>query len=340
VQIFGIGRGSATITLTATLRQFSASSTTIAVVVSDSPSQGMTPGTGGSSTTTNTTTNPGAGGGDNTVVARPTDYAQAAPENQGQDDSGEDVVIEMGGRVARLTPLRADTDVIAKLREVAGTNERLTFWYGGTIDRPDYSWTFSGEALSNSVLDTFDALDLMISVSERGNGLVATLLKGTSKTLVLDFAFEGTLPAPATLYVAAQAGMAPEDALDLYIYDAQANGFRHVLKGLAVQSGYIAFEIDHCSIWAISAENLARVASAEPPVPESAGQAPPLSRTLFGLMPVIFVFVGVVIVFAGAIVIHNTRRRRALLGAAEAPVPPEAAEAPLSPEKDPVDAGV
>jgi hypothetical protein len=269
VQIYGSAAGSATITVTASLRQFSSSSTTINVQVSEAAAGGGASGgaAGGGSTGGSTgSSNTGGGTGSSTsatsngVVASPTELALAALE---QGTAEQDTVIEMHGRTLRLAALTPSTDVLAMLKNIAGTTEQLTLWRGGTVDKPDYSWVFQGQQIDPDSLATLDNLDLEINVSAKGSGLVASLLDGANKSLVLDFAHDGALPAPATIYVAAPAGITPDDDLGLYLYSEQGGGFNKVLGGLWSENGYIAFEIDHCSTWAISAENLAALGSAQ-----------------------------------------------------------------------------
>ncbi|MDR1082763.1 MAG: hypothetical protein LBL27_02710 [Coriobacteriales bacterium] len=312
VQIYGVGAGSATITLTASLRQFSSASATISVVVSDPPSG--TPN--GSSNSSNTTNNAATGtGGQNSgaqnsgVTANPTELAQAAADANAQDVQAGDTVIEMHGTSARIAQIGSGADTIAKLKEVAGTDEQITFWHGGSLERPDYSWTFYGRDLDAAALDAFDELDLGLTVSQSGTGLVSTLLDKVDKTLVLDFAFDGALPAPAVLYIAAPSALTVDDALSLYLYDEQTGGFRHVLDGLGVESGYIAFETDHCSVWAISAENIAAIPALQVPTSADGGQGSAAASPV-GL-PVILVILGALLVaFIVTLVLIRARQKR------------------------------
>jgi hypothetical protein len=278
VQINGVKAGSATVTVTASLRQFSTSSASIAVTVSESASGaggagdpsaagggGAGPKSSSKTTTTTTTTTDGGATG---VTVSPTDLARAAAEGQESQDAAGEKVVEMHGVTARLVPLSTGKETVAKLKEIAGTTEQVTFWQGGTVERPDYSWTFYGEdfnAAALATLDALDALDLTIHVSEKGSGLVAGLLANADKTLVLNFASEGALPVPATLYIAAPAELSATDALQLYRYDEEAACFRFALGGLGVESGYIAFETDEYATWAISAEDLAAIPAAQAP---------------------------------------------------------------------------
>jgi hypothetical protein len=316
VQIYGVGAGSATVTLTASLRQFSSSSATIAVVVSE-PTNDAEGGSGATSPIVGTGAPTGSGDNAaadaNSVVASPTELSRAVSDAAARDEGvTEDTVIEMHGTSARLTRLGAGAQTVAKLREVAGTEGQITFWHGASVEHPDYSWTFYGRDLDVSALDGFDEIDLGLTVTEKGSGLVAALLDGADKTLVLDFAFDGALPAPATLYIASPASMSPSDALSLYRYDGQAKSFRHVLDGLYVESGYIAFETDHCSIWAISAQDLAVIPAAQAPTaaPDASGGYGFLS--LSAGMPLVLLLVAAVAVavLAASLVVFGRRHRR------------------------------
>lgn len=341
VQIYGNAQGSATITVTASLRQFATSSTTINVQVTPSSSSSSTSNTttnnssstndhSGNSTTSNSTTSNG-------VVASPTDIAQAAAES---GEVTEDTVIQMHGRTLRLSALRDDTDVVAKLRQIAGTDEQLTLWRGGTVDHPDYSWVFQGEDIDGATLDAYEGLDLAITLSQKGSGIVATLLNKSSKTLVLDFAHNGVLPAPATIYVASSATMTEDDTLGLYLYDTQAQTFSKVLDGLWVESGYIAFEIDHCSTWVISAGNIATVVISPAATPTQGEQAVTGTGLDTSLVAIIVIAVLVVVVAIAAIALVARRRPERVAVQTSVDVLPEVelrGKPPLS--NDPVDSG-
>jgi hypothetical protein len=234
--------------------------------------------------------------------------------SSGDGFATEDIVVDMNGWIVHLISLRNLADAREKLREVAGTDEQMTLWAGTAIDHPDYSWTFQGSELSAEHLDASGALDLGISVSERGTGLVASLLADTDKTVVLDFAHTGVLPAPATIYVAAPASMREGEALGLYLYDEGAGVFKKQLDGLSVESGYLAFETDHCSIWAISATDLSMLFSTE--VPDAlnplgvSGEGSAENTGTFDLAPVYIVLGALLSVVVAIVLVLIVRRRR------------------------------
>ena len=221
----------------------------------------------------------------------------------------------MNGWIVHLVRLRPETDVLQKLHSIAGTSAEVTFWSGGTVEGPDYSWTFQGAELSADALANLSALDLSIALSASGQGLVSGLLAGSEKTLVASFSHSGTLPAPAVVYIAAPAYLQAGDALSLYLYDEQAGSFTRVLDGLTVESGYIAFEIDHCSTWAISASDLAALAPAVlPDALNPLGGNGPLEGTW---PPLVYLLVGatLLLVLCGiglALGLRFRRRKRAV----------------------------
>jgi hypothetical protein len=260
VNIRAVGEGVCLITLTASLRQFTPTSLSISVTVSES---GIT-GSAGEA----------AGATDDPWAVGITDAGIAQAGSDGSSGADEEAVVDRNGRIVHLVPLRTGTDVAEKLLSIAGTDEEMTFWYGGTRDRPDYSWTFGGSALDGNALVPAEGLDLRIDLSANGTGLVARLLEDSDRTLLLDCAHSGPLPAPATLYVAAPAYLNEGQALSLYAYDEQAGAFVRRLDGLRVTDAYIAFEIDHCSTLALSADDLTTLGLAALPDivnPASAG---------------------------------------------------------------------
>ncbi|MDR2108570.1 MAG: hypothetical protein LBP28_03805, partial [Coriobacteriales bacterium] len=332
LSITAVGEGSCTLTLTASLRQFSSGSTSISVTVSGGGGSGNG-ASGGSSGTTNNTNNTnstntstgdsqgaagtsqdsvGSGYSPGAVSATDAGVAQASPDAAA--GAGAETVVDMNGWIVHLVPMRAGTDAAAKLSFVAGTDEEMTLWYGGTVDHPDYSWTFQGAALDSTALATAGELDLGITVSARGTGLVASLLEGSDKTLVLDFAHFGSLPAPAVIYVAAPAYLREGQALSLYLYDEQAGTFVKRLDGLSVESGYIAFEIDHCSTWAVSADDLSALSVAALPDalnPVGGGVGSTADGALLGLPIPALIAVGAAAVAAlAAFVFARIRARR------------------------------
>jgi hypothetical protein len=325
VAINGVSEGTATITLVASLRQFTDGQASISVTVTARPGgAGSSSGTNSTSTTTNTTAtgqNPGLGqganvnnsaGGDSGVVALASDVEQAQGSQDGAGVSDDERIVDMNGWIVHLIRLRPETNVAEKLLDIAGRDEEMTLWYGGTVEGPDYSWTFQGADLDADVLTSTKTLDLSITASPTGQGLVAGLLAGSKNTLVLDFAHEGALPAPAVIYMAAPAYLSEGDTLSLYSYDEQAGTFIHRLDGLSVESGYIAFEIDHCSIWAISSEPIDTLVPAT--LPDAVN---PLGVSGEGVststLPLIFVLVGVAVAVVLAVIVVlfvRTRRRK------------------------------
>jgi hypothetical protein len=167
---------------------------------------------------------------------------------------------------AFAAPSDASATVAERLREVAGSTESVTFWSGGTAERPAYTWTFEGRELSREQLGSLDALDLGItSTTEDADG------SGTADTLVLGFSHEGALPAPARISLAVPEGLeglggrgdlegrgdtGGGSGLGLFAYDGQRGSFTGIESDLPVEDGYVSFTLTHCSVWALSTIDL------------------------------------------------------------------------------------
>ncbi|MDR0501283.1 MAG: hypothetical protein LBG97_08615 [Coriobacteriales bacterium] len=262
-----------------------------------------------------TNTNNGQSGASQQQSQTGAAIAQTASEGDGTSRS-EQTVQSMMGTDIHLVRYSDTTDVVAVLRQIAGTKEEATFWMGGTVDRPNYSWTFKGESLDSKSLDVYGSINLNIDISESGTAAIAEMLKNgkadTKKTVVLGFAHSGALPAAAIIYIAAPSTMSQADALSLYYYDSASKTFAKRLDGLKVESGYIAFSVDHCSIWAISASNLSALGSKTQADTAADAQV----DFFFGLGIAPFVIVGVLVLVVILMLVLVFMSRRTTVAAA------------------------
>jgi hypothetical protein len=167
---------------------------------------------------------------------------------------------------ALAAPSDASVQAAERLREVAGTDESVTFWSGGTAASPAYTWSFSGRELSREQAASLASLDLGIAVSSfDADG------SGGPDTLLLDFSHEGPLPAPALVSVAVPEALGTGAGLALFAYDEQKASFTEAQQAVQTQGGYASFALTHCSLWALSALDLAALPA---PVQAGAGGVP------------------------------------------------------------------
>ncbi len=260
--------GSTTLTVTASLSKHVDSSASLTVNVSDpssgesggSGSGGSGSGSGGSGSSSGGSgsggSGSGSGSGEVSVSAVGTSATAAAAAAAAAEGASQEVV-EMEAAdgtkviVAEAAGAAAAAEELAKIADTEGT---CTFWSGGTLDSPSISWTFKGTDLDPAADLAFDPA---VSVSKKGTGVVAKLLRDVDDAIVMDFTHEGALPAPAQVYVRASGVFADGAKVGLYVFDEEAQRFTLAQKDVEVESGYAVFELDHCSTWALSQTDLA-----------------------------------------------------------------------------------
>lgn len=255
--VTGHSAGTATISISASLRQYTDGYATVTVEVSDpAPSAPSTDSSSGGSSAS-TPSAPSASSTSSPSVNIPTSVSQAAASNKGESgdkkDAGEAEVVETDGGTVHSAEIGSDTDVASILSKVAETDGQAIFWSGESSERPHYSWTFKGEDLSTDAVFDFDPA---VSVSKLGTGAISDLMKQSKGGMVLEFSHEGDLPAPATFYVMADDYFADGTELSLFYFDKGSRSFTKEAEGIEVVDGYVSFEIGHCSTWALSDDDL------------------------------------------------------------------------------------
>ena len=273
LSIQGVSAGTATITVRATLSKHVDSSASMTVKVSDpapsKPSTDTSSGSGssgsGSSSSSgsgsSTSTSSGSGSSDSGKVtvsssgASVVAAAAAAAEEQGKDGQEQEVVEIETEEGSKIIVVEAKDAATAKeeLAKIAGTEGTCTFWSGGSMDSPSISWTFKGTDLDPKGDLSFDP---GVTVTNKGTGEVAELLDEADDAIVMDFVHSGDLPAPAEVYVRASGVYEDGQVLTLFVYNEDAHKFEKVQEGIEVTGGYAVFTMDHCSTWALSAEDL------------------------------------------------------------------------------------
>lgn len=240
LSIAGHSAGVATITLDASLRQFTTGSTSITVSVTGSSENPDTP-VAPTPDSGNGSANAG-GGSDisvtpsesNTSAGEPTstDAAASQPnvvELKSSDDRTVILVEANGPAVA--------SDVLAR---IAGTNGQATFWIGESSDAPLLSWTFHGEGLDPA---SDLSMDLGAKLSSSAAGSLASLLSGMPDYLVAVFDQEGALPGKAEVYARCTGTYTDGASLALYRYDKAKDKLELISSGIAVSNGYASFDI-------------------------------------------------------------------------------------------------
>ena len=252
------GVGSATITVGASLRQYTDGAASIQVDVSappasDAGSDGSTGGSG-ASVPEGSSSALGTSGPNSTPSAA--GIPQAATALESRDDGVNEQVLETSGGKVILAECNSYLDASATLAKIVGTNDQVIFWSGASSERPDYSWTFTGNKLADDAATR--PFDPTITVSKLGTGNVSNIMKQAKDGIVLEFAQKGDLPGEAVVYVNVDAAYGDGSALSLYDFDEQQCAFEQVAVDTPVEAGYASFSLTSAPpARALSTDNLA-----------------------------------------------------------------------------------
>lgn len=323
--VTGNSAGSATITVSASLRQWSNSSTTVQVTVSAVPSSGGADGGTASGGTAggSSSGSPSTGGTTGGVTSSPraTGVPQEAVATDSKDDALNETVVETVAGKVYVVEKNSFLNTRTELEKILGTQDQAVFWSGAASDRPDYSWTFVGDQVSADGPSL--EFDPTITVSKLGTGDVANIMKQAKDGLVMEFAHEGDLPGEASIYVKVDASFADGTELGLFLYNEKSKRFESVQEGVKVEGGYASFKTSHCSSWAFSTDDLTSYAVEETNTPGAiAVDKRDTIAADEGTSPVLVVVTGGVVAaaVAGAIVIGRAAHRRKQADAVGSPV--------------------
>lgn len=246
------------------------------------------------------------------------------------------------------------SDQFAKLEE---DEDQLIMWSGPASDQPDYSWTYVCEDVD---MDSPNLeYDPRIEISKLGTNDVANIMQQSEGGLVMDFAFEGDLPGTATIYVAAEGYFDDGETVELYCFNEDERCFEAAeVEEIVVEDGYASFEIDHCSTWALSADDLTAYEVQETNTPGAAAESASddgatagdggssavaeEAASEGGLSPaaILLIIAAIIVVAAviAALVVRNRRAKAAAVGeAAETDEPAEAADEPAEADESAVE---
>lgn len=267
LSIHGVSEGTAVITLTASLRQFSSGSTSVKVSVSGRPTQnnGNTSSgsnasgggsnnhagagdsnTGGSNSgAANTGTGNNAGNvavanqvsGDVNTVAEET-AQEVAAEVEAENPDGVTVVQSDRGTIT-FVPVKEGKMGSNYLEAVKGKAEYVDFQKKDDAGNILYAWEFLG----TDVKDVFD-MDFSVAASEKA--FEGCKLFKDGQALYLQFSHEGKLPGKAKIFVKAPENMSEGSEWYLYHYDSKKDTAEELAKKLKVENGYIAIELEEC----------------------------------------------------------------------------------------------
>ncbi len=294
VTVYGKAEGEATITVRASLRQFTDAEATFAVRV-----------------------DPGslAAGGTSTGVE--VDVPQEAQVSE-PDDRADVVDKTIMNRLIRNVRITDECVPADHLRELAGTDAEVTFWAGDTYYHPAYSLTFM-----TSEFEAADVapIDVHLSVSSEPTGELYQALSGLDGFLVVDFAERGELFAPAMVYVEADGVLSDDDAIALFSWDEDAKAFVREQAEASMSGGYATVSVQEGKLYVVSKRDLTSEANsiieggstAMEEMEEGCGPDDNATTDVvsWAPAPIVYVIAGIVILAVACVcVIAITRRRR------------------------------
>ncbi len=329
--VTGRSAGTATISISASLRQWSTGSAYVTVNVS-APQQSS----GGQQSSGNQQSGgaqDSSAKNEGTVKANSAGIPEAAKATESKSDELNEQTVESEGGTVVIVENNSHLNTAEELKKIAGKeNTQLVIWSGASSDQPDYSWTFRGEDVSAD--DPNLDFDPTIKVSEQGEGTAANLTKQAKDSRVLDFAYKGKLPAKASIYVKAGSKYPDETTLSLFSYNGKDRVFKKAQDdGCKVSNGYFSFETDKGATFAVSTDDLAsyevrqentpQAAKKQKAAEDRAAQSASSSNTLvYGAAAVVVAAV----VAVTAVVLHRKKSAAAKADPKDAPVQSDTAD--------------
>lgn len=231
--VYGKKEGEATITVRASLRQFTDAEETLQVKVSGEAA--------------------GYQKGSDAFADIP-DAADAV-----EDDRLDLIEKTVMGRPIHNVRINERCDVEARLSAMAGIDGDVIFWEGDTYYQPNYSLTFKG---TNYGKDNVRPLDVTLNVTSKAEGAMNQPLSGLDKFLVIDFAQKGKLFAPVEVYAYTQGALADDDEVALYSYDEGSKSFTREDVDVDVRGGYAWYTVDEGKTYVVSTHDLTTEANA------------------------------------------------------------------------------
>jgi len=249
IAVHANGPGSAVITVTASLRQYTSSSASMTVNVAESSQQNGN--AGDESNDTGVQASDGSGTGTATIVVGNNDTASSQTADGGDQTSagaassaaqgqGSSVINSDKGKITfqeiKDGPMGSDL-----FKEIMGKKEYADFQKKDASGNILYSWEFCGTDVTSD-----DDLDMNITVSKTAGGSVMEAAGGAD-ALYLSFAASGTFPGKAVINLRVSDYYQNGDKLTLYYYNPDTKKAELVSSDLEVVNGYVTIEISHAS---------------------------------------------------------------------------------------------
>ncbi len=224
--IYGRSAGTATITVNASLRQFTDGQATIEVAVT--------------------------GEADASV---PADFGEVdLPDAADVSSAKADIVKQtVMGRPVWSVRLNDAVDPMEQLQEMAGVDGEVVFYEGDTMFHPDYSVTFVGTAYA---ADDLNYVNPALSIEREATQELTQPLADAQDFAVLRFAQQGQFPCSVTTYAYVGDIFADDAAVALYSYDSTNRTFVRESIDVSIVGGYAMFATDMGKTYVLSAQDL------------------------------------------------------------------------------------
>lgn len=288
LSIFGRSQGSATITVRASLRQFTDSEATVEVVVSGSAASAD-------------------------AMAIPAEFLEVPEEAQLEADDRQDLVEKTAmNRPIRFVRIGGAADPEPSLEAIAGVDGEVTFWAGDTLHQPAYSITVQGaDCTADDALKLagWSSEGLALDVSTSPQGVLTQALSGLDGFVSVDFAGGAPLPCESTVYAATDGVLAEGEQVALYSYDEGEKAFVAEEAPAEVVGAYVKFAVDEPKAYVVSGQDLTQAANSI--VDKGAGEAGqpdggPMGATVSWIVPL----AAVVVAAAGVAAVAAVRSKR------------------------------
>ena len=265
--VYARSAGEATITLTASLRQFTDGVASIAVTVT--------------------------GEGDSSSASASSDVETPDEAEPEQEDKADVVEKDVMGSTMRYVRIGDSLDAASELADFAGTEGDITFWFGDTYYHPDYSLTATGTDYS---AEDVGELDVELDVGTQASGALAKVLEGLDGYLLVEFAQEGALPTGMLVYALADGVLEDGAEVALYSYDEQTTSFVAEDAEVSITGGYAVFKAEEGKVYAVSTRDLTTEANDIVVLGESSGTtAGADGQSADGVAPMVYAAAAIVV---------------------------------------------
>lgn len=280
VTVKGISSGTAVITVTGSMRQYTDKSVTLNVTVNGSSPAAA--GTGGAISKTDKKTDKtkespaesdgikveevsrvgasanGVAANENSVEISGNNSSDGTNEYSNEQDTGDDSSADEQGELRntkkglyRIVELTDKTDIQSCFEQAALEESHIVF-QKKSGENVKWSWTFDASEID---LNAVSGLDLNIDVSAEPSENIRSSLNG-GDAYYMKFKNTGKLPAEAEIYMNVSEIFPDSTVLKLYHVDSFSGTLEKTDDNVMAENGYATFTISNCSDYILTDVNL------------------------------------------------------------------------------------